>query len=105
MGDVENREMDNLTSPSAQADSAEAEAEAENVVSSDVPAKKLARQLDFTGFGGALLPEHPHFQSQSRCQSESPAMMVVRSQSQPKSPQALIVLPIGTQSPHAVRSA
>jgi hypothetical protein len=25
----------------------------------DIPAKKLARQLDFTGFGGVVLPEHP----------------------------------------------
>lgn len=103
MGEVENREMDNLAPSNAQTDSAEPG----NVVSSDVPAKKLARQLDFTSFGGAVLPEHPHFQSQSqsRCQSESQAVMVVQSQSQPKSPQHLMVLPIGTQAPHSVRSA
>ncbi|XP_022145030.1 protein tesmin/TSO1-like CXC 5 [Momordica charantia] len=101
MGEVENREMDNLAPSNAQTDSAEPG----NVVSSDVPAKKLARQLDFTSFGGAVLPEHPHFQSQSqsRCQSESQAVMVVQSQSQPKSPQHLMVLPIGTQAPHSVR--
>ncbi|KGN66810.1 protein tesmin/TSO1-like CXC 5 [Cucumis sativus] len=96
MGEVGNQEMDNLSSVIPQTDSVELG----NVVSSDVPAKKLARQLDFTGTGGAVLPEHPHFQSRSRCQeSESPAVMVVQSQSQPQSPQQLVVLPIGTKAP------
>ena len=98
--------MDDLPPPNAQTGSEEPD----SVVAFDVTAKKLARQLNFTEFGGAVLPELPHFQSQShsqsRCQSESPAVMVVQSPSQPKSPQHLMVLPVGTQSPHpvAVRS-
>lgn len=48
-------------------------------VTSDVPPKKLARQLDFTGFGGAsaavVLPEHP--QSQPPVQSQQPVAMPV----------------------------
>ncbi|XP_038880602.1 protein tesmin/TSO1-like CXC 5 [Benincasa hispida] len=100
MGEVGNRDMDNLPLLNAQTDSAEPG----NVVSSDVPSKKLARQLDFTGSVGAVLPEHPHFQSQPRCQqSESPAVMVVQSQSQPQSPQHLMVLPIVTKAPHPAR--
>ncbi|XP_022961312.1 protein tesmin/TSO1-like CXC 5 [Cucurbita moschata] len=96
MGEVGNRETDNLPPPNAQTNSAE-------VVSSDVPAKKLARQLNFTGLGGAVLPDLPHFHPQPRSQSDSPAVMVVQSQSQPKSPQHLMVSPIGTQAPHPVR--
>lgn len=38
----------------------------DSVAATDFPAKKLARQLDFTGIGGAsgsvVLPEHPQSQ-------------------------------------------
>lgn len=48
-------------------------------VTSDIPPKKLARQLDFTAFGGAsaavVLPEHP--QSQPQAQAQHPVTMPV----------------------------
>ncbi|RVW96341.1 Protein tesmin/TSO1-like CXC 5 [Vitis vinifera] len=48
-------------------------------VTSDIPLKKLARQLDFTAFGGAsaavVLPEHP--QSQPQAQAQHPVTMPV----------------------------
>lgn len=52
-----------------------------NSSSSDIPSKKLARQLDFTGFGGA---SHP--QSHTNSHSQSPASLVAQSlpQAQPK---------------------
>ena len=48
-------------------------------VTSDIPLMKLARQLDFTAFGGAsaavVLPEHP--QSQPQAQAQHPVTMPV----------------------------
>ncbi|MED6111952.1 Protein tesmin/TSO1-like CXC 5 [Stylosanthes scabra] len=75
---------------------------------SDIPAKKLARQLDFTGLagmpGGAPFPEHsqqqqqqlqPQVVAQSHSESQS------RSHPQPLSqPMVLMPMPHPTQAPH-----
>ncbi|KAJ7969589.1 protein tesmin/TSO1-like CXC 5 [Quillaja saponaria] len=76
---------------------------------SDVPAKKLARQLDFTGFGGVpgtmALPEHPQLQQQPQTQLQH---LVAPSQPQPRQqPQAqiqpqqqVVVIPVALQASH-----
>ncbi|POO00908.1 Lin-54-like protein [Trema orientale] len=65
---------------------------------SDAPTKKLARQLDFTGFGGAsgsaVLPEHP--QSQPVLPAAQPMTVsqpVVQSQPQPQ----VVAVPVTPQ--------
>ncbi|KAM7509533.1 hypothetical protein LguiA_019986 [Lonicera macranthoides] len=68
------------------------------IVVSDFPAKKLARQLDFTGFGGAsgtvVLPEHPqHPQPPQR-----PLQVQVQLQPQPP-PQTVVQMPVQMQPP------
>lgn len=55
--------------------------------SSDVPTKKLARQLDFTGFGGAVvLPEHPQSQTQTQTPPLANAQPVTVPQTLAQSP-------------------
>ncbi|XP_028774023.1 protein tesmin/TSO1-like CXC 5 isoform X2 [Neltuma alba] len=60
---------------------------------SDVPAKKLARQLDFTGYSGAALPEHPQPQLQVLAQSQP--------QPRPVTTQPVVVMPMPPQAPHS----
>ncbi|KAJ7973841.1 protein tesmin/TSO1-like CXC 5 [Quillaja saponaria] len=66
---------------------------------SDAPAKKLARQLDFTGFGGVpgtmALPEHPQPQPQLQ-QMVAPSQP--QTQIQPQQP--VVVMPVALQGPH-----
>lgn len=58
--------------------------------SSEVPTKKLARQLDFTGYGGAsvsvVLPDHPQSQTQTQSQPISKAQPVTVPQTLAQSP-------------------
>ncbi|KAF7813850.1 protein tesmin/TSO1-like CXC 5 isoform X1 [Senna tora] len=66
---------------------------------SDVPAKKLARQLDFTGFGGVTesvaVPEHP----QSPLQPQSQAVAQSQPQPRPLTQQSVAVMPAAPQTP------
>ena len=71
---------------------------------SDVPAKKLARQLDFTGFGGVstgsvTLPEHSQVQLQLQHQSQK----VSRTQPPPQtvSQQPVVLMPLPPQASHS----
>lgn len=64
---------------------------------SDAPAKKLARQLDFTGFGGSsgsvALPEHPQPQAPAPTQPLSNAQPVTVPQTLAQSPPQSLPLP------------
>ncbi|KAK4283804.1 hypothetical protein QN277_000717 [Acacia crassicarpa] len=66
-------------------------------VPSDVPAKKLARQLDFTGYSGTPLTEHPQPHPQPQLQA------VAQSQPQPRpvTTQPVAVMPMPPQVPHS----
>lgn len=68
---------------------------------SDVPAKKLARQLDFTGFSGVMgsvaLPEHP----QSQLQPQSQTVAQSQPQPRPLTQQSIVVMPVPPQAPHS----
>lgn len=61
----------------------------------DVPTKKLARQLDFTGFGGVsgsvALPEQLQLQPQSRPQPLTQGL----------TQQPIVVMPVPPQAPHS----
>lgn len=76
-----------------QSDAAPAATTSSSSSMSDVPAKKLARQLDFTGFGGAqasvAVPELP-----------KPQLATVSvQQSQPKPPVVAVPVPVPPQPP------
>uniref|UniRef100_A0A5B7A9F0 CRC domain-containing protein n=1 Tax=Davidia involucrata TaxID=16924 RepID=A0A5B7A9F0_DAVIN len=87
-----------------------------STATSDFPAKKLARQLDFTGFGGAsatvVLPEHPQQpatyplppppQTQTQQQMQPPSQQQPQPppQQQPQLPQQLLMMPMQSQAPH-----
>ncbi|CAL0313864.1 unnamed protein product [Lupinus luteus] len=70
----------------------------------DVPAKKLARQLNFTGSGGAvLLPEQEKSQSQQLLLQVILAQSQLNLQSRPPQPQTLtqsVISTIPLQAPH-----
>ncbi|KAF7819801.1 protein tesmin/TSO1-like CXC 5 isoform X1 [Senna tora] len=63
----------------------------------DVPAKKLARQLDFTGFGGVsasvALPEHLQLQLQTQSLPQPPPQGLTQ--------QPVVVMPMPPQAPHS----
>ncbi|KAL6984787.1 hypothetical protein U1Q18_018166 [Sarracenia purpurea var. burkii] len=75
---------------------------------SDFPAKKLARQLDFTGFGGAsaavMLPEHPQqlaaqpLPPRPQANTATP-MQPPAPQPESHSQQHLLLMPMQSQSP------
>ncbi|KAA8534957.1 hypothetical protein F0562_029960 [Nyssa sinensis] len=69
----------------------------------DFPAKKLARQLDFTGFGGPsatlVLPEHPQ-QAATHPLPPPPAQTITQMQPPPQPQQQLLMMPIQSQAPH-----
>ncbi|XP_024026990.1 protein tesmin/TSO1-like CXC 5 [Morus notabilis] len=66
----------------------------------DVPAKKLVRQLDFTGYGGAsgsvVLPEHPQSQPVLPAQPVTAPPLQSEMQSQPQPPE--VAMPVATQT-------
>lgn len=66
----------------------------------DVPAKKLVRQLDFTGYGGAsgsvVLPEHPQSQPVLPAQPVTAPPLQSAMQSQPQPP--VVAMPVATQT-------
>ena len=66
----------------------------------DVPTKKLARQLDFTGYveasGSVVLPEHPQSQPASRAQPVTEPPLQSAMQSQPQPP--VVAMPVATQT-------
>lgn len=68
---------------------------------SEAPAKKLARQLDFTGFGGAsgsvVLPEHPQSQPVLPGQPVIALQPVVQSQPQPQPQPPVVAVPVAPQ--------
>ncbi|KAI4347105.1 hypothetical protein L6164_007952 [Bauhinia variegata] len=72
----------------------------------DVPAKKLARQLDFTGFGGVsgsvTLPEHPQSQLHPQTQMVSQSQPQSRPQPQPQilTQPSVVVMPVAPQAHH-----
>lgn len=71
-----------------------------NSSSSDIPSKKLARQLDFTGYGGA---SHPQSHSNSHSQSQAPLVAQNLPQAQPK-PQTqtqMVAAAIAPLAPHS----
>ena len=57
----------------------QSDTEGTTAVTSDIPPKKLTRQLDFTAYGGSstavVLPEQP--QSQPQAQSQQPVAIPV----------------------------
>ncbi|KAI4350841.1 hypothetical protein L6164_005250 [Bauhinia variegata] len=76
-------------------------------LSLDVPAKKLARQLDFTGFGGVsssvALPEHPQSQlhPQTQMVSQSQPQSRLHPQTQTVTQPPVVVMPVVPQAPHS----
>ena len=86
------------------------------IVVSDFPAKKLARQLDFTGFGSAsgtvVLPEHPQHPQrplQVQLQPQPPPQTVVQMpvqmqplpQPQPQPQPQILLAQMQAQGPHS----
>lgn len=68
--------------------------------STDVPTKKLARQLDFTGLGGAsgsvVLPEHPQLQPISKAEPVTVPQTLAQSPPQPQ----VATVPVASQPPN-----
>ncbi|KAA8523128.1 hypothetical protein F0562_009551 [Nyssa sinensis] len=78
-----------------------------STVTSDFPAKKLARQLDFTGFGGAsatvVLPEHPQQPATHTPPTPPQAQTITQMplpQPQPQPQPQLLMMPLQSQAPH-----
>ncbi|XP_023537403.1 protein tesmin/TSO1-like CXC 5 [Cucurbita pepo subsp. pepo] len=69
-----------------------------NSSSSDIPSKKLARQLDFTGYGGA---PHPQSHSNSHSQSQTPLVSQNLQQAQPKPQPQMVAASIAPLAPHS----
>ncbi|KAA0061547.1 protein tesmin/TSO1-like CXC 5 isoform X1 [Cucumis melo var. makuwa] len=69
-----------------------------NSSSSDIPSKKLARQLDFTGYGGA---SNPQSHSNSHSQSQAPLVAQNLPQAQPKPQTQMVAASIAPLAPHS----
>ncbi|XP_022946846.1 protein tesmin/TSO1-like CXC 5 isoform X1 [Cucurbita moschata] len=69
-----------------------------NSSSSDIPSKKLARQLDFTGYGGA---SHPQSHSDPHSQPQAPLVAQNLPQAPPKPPPQMVAASIASLAPHS----
>ncbi|XP_047309256.1 protein tesmin/TSO1-like CXC 5 [Impatiens glandulifera] len=71
----------------------------------DVPPKKLARQLDFTGHGAAsgavTLPEHPQRSAAAQPQLLRPLPLTMAQMQSPTQQQTMLLMPMQTQMPYS----
>ena len=84
-----------------------ASSDAAAALPSDVPAKRLARQLDFTSFGGVstgivAMPEHSQPQLHGQSQTVAQSLPQSRTQPQPQilTHQPVVMMPVPPQAPH-----